>query len=105
MHACMHDAAAAPNQNFKIPIFKVKAVDTSGAGDAFDAGLLTGLIEGWTLDKAVMLGSAVAALKVMKIGTRTGLPRMEEALGFIEERTKKGLRSLHAPKRYQFLKT
>jgi len=79
---------ATPNRNFRVTIFRVKAVDTSGAGDAFDAGFLTGLIKGWSIDKAVLLGSAAAALKVMKVGTRTGLPRMEEALKFIRERTK-----------------
>jgi len=78
---------ATQNQNFRIPILKVKAVDTSGAGDAFDAGFLTGFIEGWSLDEAVLLGSAVAALKVMKAGTRAGLPRREEALKFIREQT------------------
>jgi len=72
---------------FEIPIFKVKAVDTSGAGDAFDAGFLTGLLKGWSLEQAVRLGASVAALKVMKAGTRKGLPRMEEALRFIEGRS------------------
>ncbi len=78
--------AATANENFTVPIFRVKAVDTSGAGDAFDAGLLTGLAKGWRLKRAVLLGAAVAALKVMKVGTRTGLPRMEEALSFIKEK-------------------
>jgi len=74
------------NLDFQAPIFEVKAVDTSGAGDAFDAGFLTGLLKKWPLDKAVELGSAVAALKVMIVGTRKGLPRMEEALEFIKKR-------------------
>lgn len=70
-----------------LPIFKAKAVDSSGAGDAFDAGFLTGVIKDWSLDKAVLLGSAVAALKVLKVGTRAGLPSMEEAVRFIRKRT------------------
>jgi len=74
------------NSDFLVPIFKVKAVDTSGAGDAFDAGFLTGLLKKWPLDKAVELGSAVAALKIMSAGTREGLPRMEESLDFIRKR-------------------
>lgn len=75
-----------PKLDFEAPIFKVEAVDTSGAGDAFDAGFLTGLLKKWPLEEAVELGSAVAALKVMNVGTRKGLPRMEEALRFIEVR-------------------
>jgi len=73
----------AANQRLAIPITKVKAVDTSGAGDAFDAGFLTGVIKDMPPEKAVLLGNAVASLKVMKVGTRTGLPRMKEAVAFI----------------------
>jgi len=80
-----HYLAATQDQSLRIPTFKVKAADTSGAGDAFDAGFLTGLTKGWSLDKAVLLGGAVAAMKVMKVGTRAGLPRIEEALSFIGE--------------------
>ena len=64
------------SQNFIIPVIKVKAIDTSGAGDAFDAGFVTGLLIDQPLDKAVLLGSAVVALKVMKVGTRSGLPNI-----------------------------
>ncbi|MEM2889189.1 MAG: PfkB family carbohydrate kinase, partial [Candidatus Bathyarchaeia archaeon] len=71
------------NQLLTVPITKVRAVDTSGAGDAFDAGFLTGVIKGMPPEKAVLLGNAVASLKVMKVGTRAGLPRMEEALAYI----------------------
>ena len=78
-----HYLAGSVEGILKIPMFIVKAVDTSGAGDAFDAGFLTGLIKNWPLEKAVLLGSAVAAIKVTKIGTRTGLPSFEEAVNFM----------------------
>ena len=81
-----HYRVASPESDFKVPIFEVEALDTSGAGDAFDAGFLAGLLKKWPLDKAVELGSAVAALKVMNVGTRKGLPRLEAALKFIEQR-------------------
>ncbi|MGC8961115.1 MAG: carbohydrate kinase family protein [Candidatus Bathyarchaeia archaeon] len=74
-------------RSFEIPVFRVKAADTSGAGDAFDAGFLAGLLKGLPLEEAVILGNAVAALKVMKVGTRSGLPGMGEALEFIRKRT------------------
>ncbi len=81
-----HYRVVTSDLDFKAPILKVKAMDTSGAGDAFDAGFLTGLLKKWPLDKAVDLGSAVAALKIMNVGTRKGLPRMEDALEFIKKR-------------------
>jgi len=79
---------AFKGERMVIPIFKVKAVDTSGAGDVFVAGFLAGLAKQWPVDKAVMLGSAVAAIKVMSAGTRGKLPTMEDALKFLKERTK-----------------
>ena len=82
-----HYRVVAPNLESEIPVFKVRAVDTSGAGDAFSGGFLTGLLKGWPLERAVRLGASVAALKVMEAGTRKGLPHMEKALKFIEERS------------------
>ena len=84
----LHYQVATRNRVFKVPVFRVKAVDTSGAGDAFDAGFLTGFLKDWSLEDAVRLGSAVAALKVSKAGTRAGLPRMKEALEFMRTRRK-----------------
>ena len=52
-----------------LPAFKVKAVDTTGAGDAFNGGLLTALSEGRDLWEASRFASALAALSVQKIGT------------------------------------
>ena len=54
------------------PLYKVKEVDPTGAGDCFDAGLLCGLIEGKSLYEAGKLASAVGALNVMKLGPMEG---------------------------------
>jgi len=81
-----HYRVITSDLDFKVPLLKVEAVDTSGAGDAFDAGFLTGLLKKWPLHEAVELGSAVAALKVMNVGTRKGLPGLEQALKSIKER-------------------
>jgi sugar/nucleoside kinase (ribokinase family) len=83
-----HYQVRTPHQSLLIPVTKVRAVDTSGAGDAFDAGFLTGLINRLPLDKAVLLGSSVAALKVVKVGTRSGLPSLKEAANFMRKREK-----------------
>jgi ribokinase len=54
--------------------FKVTSVDTTGAGDAFNAGFLYGLILEKTLYECGQLGNFVASRSVMKMGARAGLP-------------------------------
>ena len=63
--------------SFKVKPFRVKAVDTIGAGDAFSAGFLAGLLEGKSLKESVRFGNAAAAAKVMLPGARSPLKRHE----------------------------
>ncbi len=56
----------------------VPVVDTTGAGDAFNAGLAVALARGNTLHDAVEFGGRVAALKVMKKGTSQAMPTLSE---------------------------
>ncbi len=58
--------------------FKVPVVDTTGAGDAFNAGFLYGLIQNRTLGECGRIGNFVAAKSVMKMGARDGLPKEED---------------------------
>jgi len=62
--------------------YKVKLVDTTGAGDAFCAGFLYGLIKGRDLYQCGKLGNFVAARCISKMGARTGLPRLTDLKGF-----------------------
>lgn len=64
--------------------FKVKAVDTTGAGDGWNAGLLVGLLRGWDLEKCVTVANAVGALVVTKHGAITALPYKDELNNFLE---------------------
>jgi ribokinase len=57
-----------------IEAFKVKAVDTTGAGDAFCAGFLYGLLHDKKLFECGRLGNFVASRCVTKMGARAGLP-------------------------------
>jgi len=57
-----------------IEAFKVKVVDTTGAGDAFCAGFLYGLLNDKSLYACGRLGNFVASRCTMKMGARTGLP-------------------------------
>lgn len=58
--------------------FKVKVVDTTGAGDAFCAGFLYGLIHGESLYECGRIGNFVASRCIMKMGARPGLPHLED---------------------------
>ena len=57
--------------------FKAKVADTTGAGDAFCAGFLYGLLKNKSLYDCGKLGNFVASRKVMKVGARAGLPFKE----------------------------
>ena len=61
-----------------VPVFKVGVVDTTGAGDAFCAGFLHGLIAGKDIYECAKLGNLVASKKLTKPGAREGLPSLED---------------------------
>ncbi|HEX2415961.1 MAG TPA: carbohydrate kinase family protein [Thermoleophilaceae bacterium] len=63
-----------------LPAFAVDTRDETGAGDAFAAGLIHGLLQGWPLERAVRLGNAVGALSTRGLGASSTLPDLEEAL-------------------------
>ena len=54
--------------------FKVKAIDTTGAGDAFCAGFLYGLINKKSLYECGQIANFVASRSVTAMGAREGLP-------------------------------
>jgi len=56
----------------------VTAVDATGAGDAFRAGLLYGLLRGFDLPRSVCWGVATGSLKVKNLGAATTLPDFRE---------------------------
>jgi ribokinase len=75
----LHEAGAAP---LRVPAFPAAAVDTTGAGDAFAAGVAVALHEGRSLADAVAFGAASGALATESHGARAALPdrRAVEAL-------------------------
>lgn len=58
--------------------FRVDAIDTTGAGDAFNAGLAVGLAEGRSLVEAARMGMAAGALATTKRGAQPSLPSRGE---------------------------
>jgi len=63
-----------------IPAKKVKAVDTTAAGDTFCGGLCVGLAEGKSLREAALFATAAAALTVQKAGAQNALPYRNELM-------------------------
>jgi sugar/nucleoside kinase (ribokinase family) len=60
------------------PVFKITAVDTLGAGDAFHGGFLLALAEGQSIAEAMRFGSAVAGIKCTRLGGSAGCPTRAE---------------------------
>jgi len=61
-----------------IPAFPVNVVDTTGAGDAFSAGLAVAIAEGMPLREAVRFANAAGALATTQVGTLKVMPRRAE---------------------------
>ncbi|WP_134686554.1 sugar kinase [Brevibacillus migulae] len=64
-----------------------RVVDTVGAGDGFAVGVVSGLLEGLTLQEAVKRGTAIGALAVMAPGDNDGLPKREGLEAFMASKT------------------
>lgn len=62
-----------------IPGFKVNAVDTTAAGDSFNAGLAVGLADDLPIDDAIRLANATGALSTTKAGAQGAMPTREQA--------------------------
>ncbi len=59
----------------KVEPLKVEVVDTTGAGDAFNAGFLYAYLSGMDIERCGKLGNYFAAMCIGKYGARDGLPR------------------------------
>ncbi len=71
------------NQVKKLAAFKVRAQDTTGAGDVFHGGFLTAYLKGYSIAEAIQFGQATAALKVQHIGTHNGMPSFNQVKRFL----------------------
>jgi ribokinase len=62
----------------RMPAVHVDAVDTTGAGDAFNGALAAGLAQGYDLDAALGRALAASSSSVRAAGARGGMPRRDE---------------------------
>ena len=70
----------------RAPALPVEPVDTTGAGDSFNAGFLHAWLAGAPVLEALRLGSACGALSTRGLGGTAAQPDLEEATGFLAER-------------------
>lgn len=70
--------------------YNVPTVDTTGAGDCYNAGLALAITQDKILDKAVDYAGLVSALAVTKFGAQAGMPTEEEVQHFATELNRTG---------------
>ncbi len=58
-----------PTEAWRVPPLPVEVINTAGAGDAFGAGLIKGLLEGQSLPQALAWGTAAAGAVLLTLGT------------------------------------
>lgn len=63
--------------------FRVKAVDTTAAGDTFNGALVTAMLEDKSLNEAILFAHAAAAISVTRKGAQPSIPTRQEALEFL----------------------
>ncbi len=77
-----------PKEARDYPGFKVKVVDTTGAGDSFDAAIVYGTLKGWNEADTATLANAVGAVKVGKKAAGRNVPTLDEVKALLAERGK-----------------
>lgn len=65
-----------------IPSIKVKAIDSTGAGDIFHGAFTYFIGNGYSLENAIRYSSISGAISVTRIGSRYSIPTLEEVLGY-----------------------
>lgn len=68
---------------------KVKAVDTTAAGDCFTAAFTSHITEGHTYEEAIRFGNKVSAIVVTRKGAQTSIPSMEEVMDILSKQEEK----------------
>lgn len=74
---------------FHQPAFKVKVIDTTGAGDVFHGAFAFAWLQNQTWPESLRFAAAVAALKCTGFGGRSNIPDLNTTMNFLKENTTK----------------
>jgi sugar/nucleoside kinase (ribokinase family) len=69
-------------RELRTPAFNVPVVDSTGCGDAYNAGFIKGLSVGWDLEKCAWLGCACGGLVIQGLGSDAGIESFESTVEF-----------------------
>ncbi|MBR2617118.1 MAG: ribokinase [Clostridia bacterium] len=73
------------NVEIRVPCLKVKAVETTGAGDAFNGGLATAIAEKMPIEQALQFATCTAAISVTRLGSSPSMPYRHEITALMEK--------------------
>jgi ribokinase len=68
----------------RVPGFRVDAVDSTAAGDVFNAAFAVALGEGKSIEEAARFANAAGAISVTRAGAQSSIPRRSEVQQFLE---------------------
>jgi len=80
-HGCF---VRSGSTTLSLPAYQIDPVDATGAGDAFVAGFLTGIVNGYDLERTARLGNAVGAMCTQAMGTTAGIRSLAETEKFMD---------------------
>ena len=79
-------------QEMMVSAIKVTAVETTGAGDAFNGGFATAIAEGLPIETALKFATCTSAISVTRHGSSPSMPKREEILELLEKEFKINLK-------------
>jgi sugar/nucleoside kinase (ribokinase family) len=76
--------AVSEGRVWQAPAYQVHSIDMTGGGDAFSAGLITGVLRGWDMPAVLRYASALGASATLAVGTTPGVFTAAQAEAFIQ---------------------
>jgi hypothetical protein len=68
------------DETIKTPAFDINVVDTTGCGDAFDAGMITSLINNFDLEKSLKFATTTSGLVATGLGSDAGIIDFDDTI-------------------------
>jgi sugar/nucleoside kinase (ribokinase family) len=72
-------------EEYRVPTFASRVVDTTGAGDNFMAGFISGLVRGCALTECLRFGSGTAAISIGEVGATGAIHSLRQVQDFINK--------------------